>query len=261
MKRIHLFEFEDMSWFPGWIRTSLTNLMSVMHRLLHTDKELAALINRTLATSPTNNIVDLCSGSGGPLPDALTILKQQYNITGLTLTLTDLYPGKIPRNKTGSNSDITYIKEPVDAAHVPTELTGLRTMICSFHHMKPGTAKDILNHARQEKQPICILEISDNSFPGALWWLALPLNFITALVITPFCRPLTVAQLLFTYIIPIIPFFFAWDGAVSNARTYTLKDLDILLEGLYSDDYIWEKGIIKGKSNKIYLLGYPQARL
>ena len=70
-------------------------------------------------------------------------------------------------------------------------------------------------------------------------------------------RPMTVQQIVFTYLIPIIPLTFAWDGAVSNARTYTLKDMDMLLEGLESKDYLWEKGVVKGKSKKVYLMGMP----
>ena len=71
-------------------------------------------------------------------------------------------------------------------------------------------------------------------------------------------RPMSWQQLIFTYIVPILPIIIAWDGAVSNARTYTLADMDILLEGLKSDDYIWKKNTIKGKGgNKIYLMGLP----
>jgi hypothetical protein len=78
-----------------------------------------------------------------------------------------------------------------------------------------------------------------------------------ALFITPVVRPLTWQQLVFTYIIPIIPLCFAWDGAVSNARTYTLNDIDELLKDIEADDYKWEKGKIKGKTTKLYLLGLP----
>ncbi len=60
-----------------------------------------------------------------------------------------------------------------------------------------------------------------------------------ALLITPFVRPLTLEQIIFTYLIPIIPFFFAWDGAVSNARTYTIEDMDILLEGIETKVSPW----------------------
>ena len=64
-------------------------------------------------------------------------------------------------------------------------------------------------------------------------------------------------QIIFTYLIPILPFGFAWDGAVSNARTYTLSDLDELLVGLKDDGYIWEKGIVEGKIPSMYLIGKP----
>ena len=115
----------------------------------------------------------------------------------------------------------------------------------------------MIYHVKESKEPICIYEISNNSHPTFLWWMEIPIIFIMALVITPFVRPLTWKQLIFTYLIPIIPLCFAWDGAVSNVRTYTLEDLDILLEGLESENYKWEKGKIKKKANKIYLLGIP----
>jgi hypothetical protein len=81
--------------------------------------------------------------------------------------------------------------------------------------------------------------------------------FLMAFVLTLFVRPLTWKQIIFTYLLPIIPFCFAWDGAVSNVRTYTLNDLEILLKGLRIEDYKWEKGRITKKANKLYLLGYP----
>ncbi|MDQ3100184.1 MAG: hypothetical protein M3R08_02245 [Bacteroidota bacterium] len=100
------------------------------------------------------------------------------------------------------------------------------------------SAKNI-DQCQRKEQPICIYEISDNGFPIFLWWIAIPLNFIMALLITPFVRPLTLEQIIFTYLIPIIPFFFAWDGAVSNARTYTIEDMDILLEGIETKVSPW----------------------
>jgi hypothetical protein len=256
MKRIHLFEFEDLSWFPNPMRASLTRLLSVMHNILNTQKDVAQLILRLIDHSAKPSIIDLCSGSGGPMPGVATLLKNHYSIKNLTLTLTDLYPDKNLAGKLNSN-DIIYLPAPVDAANVPVTLQGIRTMICSFHHMKPDTARNILRNTKDSKQPMCIFEISNNSFPAFLWWIAIPFNFITAFFITPLAKGLTWQQMLFTYLLPVIPLTFAWDGAVSNARTYTLPDLDILLEGLSSDDYRWEKGTISGKSTKLYLLGFP----
>jgi len=102
--------------------------------------------------------------------------------------------------------------------------------------------------------------MSDNSLPIALWWVSLTMIFLMVFFLAPFARPLTWKQLLFTYLLPVIPLCFAWDGAVSNARTYTLDDMDQLLAGLETEDYKWEKGRLTGKAKKLYLLGLPLQR-
>ncbi|AYA38732.1 hypothetical protein D3Y59_00650 [Hymenobacter oligotrophus] len=259
MKRIHLFEFEDLPWFPEWIRTCMTRLLNVMHRFLGSREDLVLLLTKIMERTGLHNIIDLCSGSGGPMPEVFTELQKRNQSANSSLLLTDLYPDlgfAAAINQTADNS-ISYRTAPVDATQVGPELTGIRTMVCSFHHMPPAIARGILQDAQRSRQPICIYEISDNSSPALLWWISIPVVFIMAFFITPFARPLTWRQLLFTYLIPIIPLCFAWDGAVSNARTYTLQDLDGLLDGLQSADYTWEKGVLTGKAKRLYLLGLP----
>jgi hypothetical protein len=262
MKRIHLFELEDFSWFPGWLRACMTRLIVIMHKALGTTEALAELVARALKESSTSNIIDLCSGSGGPMIDVVRRLREKPGFEDIKLTLTDLYPSmeaaELINNQEGSN--VSYRTSPVDATKIGGEaagFAGLRTMVSSFHHMRPEDARKILESAQRSRQPICIFEISDNSHPMFLGWLALPINFVMCLLITPLVRPMTARQLVFTYLVPIIPLCFAWDGAVSNARTYTLDDLDELLSGLRNADYRWEKGVTGGRAKKLYLLGIP----
>lgn len=259
MKRIDLFEFEDLIWFPKWLRGCLTKLITVMHQFLDTPGEIARLISEVINQTSQSSIIDLCSGSGGPMIEVVKILKEKYGITDINLTLSDLYPDEEAAKKINGNFDkITYLTTPVDATNLPSGIVGLRTMVGSFHHMPPDAARKILLDAKEKRQPILIYEISDNSLPTFLWWISLPLIFMMTFVITLFVRPLTWKQIVFTYLFPIIPIFFAWDGAVSNARTYTLEDLDLLTEELSTDDYGWEKGRISGKGNKLYLIGMPR---
>ena len=262
MKRIHLFELEDFAWFPNWIRIGVTRLIVVMHKFLGSSADLVQLLSRALAHSESAAIVDLCSGSGGPMLEVYRTLKKQPGLDGLTLTLTDLYPNLTLAAAIKGQGDaaLRYDTQSINAADVAPELRGVRTLVGSFHHMRPEVARRILQDAKEKRQAICVYDLSDNSFPISLWWVALPLNFLVALFITPFARPLTVKQLLFTYALPVIPFCFAWDGAVSNARTYTLGDMATLLEGLQSDGYTWETGLISGKAKKLYLLGLPTGR-
>ena len=260
MKRIHVFELEDFAWFPNWLRDCLTRLMVVMHRMVGSPDDLAELIGRALQHAPKPAIVDLCSGGGGPMLQVVERLKERPGMADLHVTLTDLYPNRTVAAavNTSQAPNVSYHLAAVNAADVPAGLTGVRTLVGSFHHMLPDTARRILQDAQAHRQPICIYEISDNSLPTALWWVSLPLIFLMSFFITPFARPLTWKQLVFTYLLPIIPVCFAWDGAVSNVRTYTLEDLDILLKGLGTEDYTWEKGRITGRAKKLYLLGLPK---
>ena len=258
MKRIELFEFEDFPWFPNWIRSCLTRLIVVMHKFLKSSDDLIPILKKALTYSDSNTIIDLCSGSGGPMIEVFRGLGED----DIKLILTDLYPNLEMASKINNSAvkNLSYKTSPVNASNVDVELMGVRTMVGCFHHMKPDTARQILENAKKNKVPICIYEISDNSFPTFLWWATIPVIFLMALMITPFVRPLAWKQLLFTYIIPIVPLVFAWDGAVSNVRTYTLEDMNILLQGLESQDYKWEKGKISQKANKLYLLGLPTVR-
>jgi hypothetical protein len=259
MKRIHLVEVEDWLHCPTWIRQATTRLIGVMHQLVGSKTDLVDLLTRALACTPHPALIDLCSGSGGPMISVWQTLRQNPSFDQLSLTLSDLHPDQhLARHINGlNNPQLAYLTQPLDARCIDARLKGVRTLIGSFHHMPPVVAQQILRDAQAQRQPICVLEISDNSLPKGLWWLALVPIFLMCLLITPRVKPLSWVQLVFTYCIPIIPLVFAWDGAVSNARTYTLKDLDLLLGGLPAGAYQWETGRLSGRFKKLYLLGLP----
>lgn len=259
MKRIHLFELEDFAWFPDWLRVRMTRFIVTMHKLLGSKDDLANLLEKALAHSKNKEIYDLCSGSGGPMVDVYKILKTKEGLENVKLTMTDLYPNKSAAEeiKGLGDANISYMTTPVDASSFKKPNQGVRTMVCSLHHMRPEVALEILKDAQEAKDPFLAFEISDNSFPKWIWWISFPINIITTLLITPFIRPMSWQQLIFTYLIPILPILIAWDGAVSNARTYTEADLGILLKQLPASNYTWETGVIKGKGSKLYLMGLP----
>ncbi|MEM7658402.1 MAG: hypothetical protein AAF399_19905, partial [Bacteroidota bacterium] len=255
MKRTHLFEFEDYPWFPNWLRKCMTRYIVAFHRILKSKHELAKLLAKALPYAKEPHIVDLCSGSGGPMLDVLEELKQTHHLEQVKVTFSDLYPNLEVAEEVQILNDphISYRTEPLDATKVDPSLQGVRTMICSLHHMKPAVAKQILADAKQAKQPFLAFELSDNRFPNWLMWPTLPLNVLTVLLITPFVRPMSWQQLVFTYLIPLLPIFIGWDGAVSNVRTYTMEDMEKLTKDLQASDYQWEMGTLEGKPPKLYL--------
>lgn len=269
MKRLELFEFEDFPWLPGFIRGGITRLLKVLHRLMGTAEVLSALLLEIREKHPFSQITDLGSGSGGPMPEVVNEINDQTPETPVHLILTDKYPN--PKTLAEYNREhtphISYRAEPLDARNLADAPEGLKTMIASFHHMPPDTAKAILQGAAAKKQPLLIYELAQNSIPVLLWWLLLPLSLcimvLMTWVMTPFVRPLTLKQLVFTYLLPVIPLVYAWDGQASLMRTYTFKDLETLLEGESPEGYNWDMKEVKkknGKSAGYYLFGYPVAR-
>lgn len=155
LKRIHLFEFEDLQWFPNWIRICMTRYIVAFHKILGTSQTLSGLLAKVLKSAEKPHIYDLCSGSGGPMQEVAEILKKDYGFTDLKISLSDLYPNPDAANKINKagNAAVSYITTPVDATAVDKELKGVRTMICSLHHMKPEVARNILKDAKMPDNP------------------------------------------------------------------------------------------------------------
>jgi len=103
MKRIQLFEFEDFSWFPFWLRTCMTNLIMVLHRMMGIGDVLADLIANILKKQGLSQIVDLGSGSGGAMPEVLKIVQKTPGLENVELVMTDLYPNPEVAKKYNQN--------------------------------------------------------------------------------------------------------------------------------------------------------------
>jgi hypothetical protein len=266
MKRIQLFEFEDFTWLPKRIRTGMTNLIVVFHKMTGTSTVIAELIRKVRSKYPFTQIVDLGSGSGGAMPEVVRQLNQSTE-EPLRLILTDLHPHpEVVAHFNQNDADlISYHPESVDATSLQGELSGLKTMMNSFHHMPPDKARAILQSAQESKQALLIYEMAENNIPTLVWWLFLPISLTILIVMTffmtPFVRPLSWQQLVFTYLIPVIPILYAWDGQASLVRMYAFKDVEELLEGIKKEDYSWEMGQAKkenGKKQGYYIVGLPK---
>ncbi|WP_298238148.1 hypothetical protein [uncultured Algibacter sp.] len=266
MKRKELFEFEDFSWFPSSIRTGMTNLILVLHKMMGTTEVISSLIIDLQKKVHFNAIIDLGSGSGGPMPEVINYINEKEKEAKLNLLLTDLHPNPklVKKTNTNDNEFVNYHNESINAANLLEAPKGLKTMIASFHHMNPEIAKNILQSALKSNQPILIYELAKNNVPFIIWVLLLPISLsiliIMSLLMTPFSKNLTVTQLLFTYLVPIIPLAYAWDGQASLMRTYTFEDIELLLIDLKTTNYNWEINDAfkeNGKKLGYYVKGYP----
>jgi len=256
MARIHLFEFEDLSWFPSFLRNYGTDFLQFLANKTPMYDPAVPIIKKTLKKSGTNRITDLGSGGGGGL---LRINKGLLkDIPELEVLLTDYYPNTNAFSYTQKKAkNISYIEKSVDARDVPSGLIGLRTLFLALHHFKPNDARLILQNAVDSNQPIAIFEAQERSIAS---FIAMFFSPLTVLFATPFIRPFKFGRLLFTYLIPIVPLFVWWDGMVSSLRTYSVPELQELGDGLnHKDRFDWDIQRIKsGPGVLIYMVGSPK---
>ena len=70
----------------------LTQMLVMLHRIMNTPQDLTPLILRCLEVSGQRKIVDLCSGSGEPMPGIVDDLRRINGFQDLPLELTRPYP-------------------------------------------------------------------------------------------------------------------------------------------------------------------------
>jgi len=217
------------------------------------------MLNEALKQTQAKQIVDLCSGGGGPVQEIQKGLSAQFG-NNIPIVLTDIFPNIEAYTHIASTSDgaITFCREPVDATDMAEDLTGFRTLFSSFHHFKPEQAKKILRDAVDKRQGIAIFDGGDKGLLISLGIIIFqPILF---LLFTPFFRPFRLSRLLFTYIIPVIPLCTIWDGVVSMMRLYRPKELMQLTKEIQADSYLWQAGRLRtGMGMHLtYLIGYER---
>lgn len=255
MWRLHLFEFGDKQWLPRVLRDAERAYMATSYRLLPLPRLWAERISTVLDPGKVVELLDLCSGSGGPMPLILEELETRgYRAHA---TLTDLYPNP----QFAPHPKLSWLREPVDATHVPARLEGVRTMFSAFHHFRPDKAKAILKDAFERRRAICIFESGSRTLLAAGSMLGVP---VAVLALMPFARPFRWAYLVFTYLIPVLPLIVLWDGMVSLLRVYSPEQMQELTKDLQAPDYAWEIGEIhlRGLPGGLpYLIGRPTTRV
>ncbi|CAC9975841.1 hypothetical protein [Flavobacterium panici] len=253
MARIHLFEFEDQKWFPVFLRNYITDFLQFLSNKTGMYKPVVPLLVNILKTNNATTIIDLASGGGGGLIWLNDELKKE--IPNLQIILTDYYPNIPAFEYTKKQADnFEYMSHSVDARNVPVELNGLRTQFLSLHHFNPNDAKQILQNAVNAKSPIAIFEVQERSFASILAMIFSP---ISVLLTTPFIRPFKIGRIIFTYLIPIVPLFVLWDGIVSSLRTYSVEEMNDLVNGLHNtESYSWQINRVKSAPGVVlYLIG------
>jgi len=254
--RLHFFEFEDLKWLPNRFRQYITDLLAHQMKFLGIYDSTVPKLEEVLTKTGHDTLVDLCSGSGGPAPSIRTKIAASMG-KEIRLVLTDKYPNLEVFNSI-QEPYIATITQSVDATKVLPELKGVRTMFTAFHHFKPEQARHILQDAIDAEMPIGIFEITERKPISLMTLIIAP---ITCLFFSLMIRPRKIGRFFWTYLVPVIPFLYTWDGLISNFRTYTRQEYLEMIDQLTGKKFRWEVGEVTSKFHiKVtYLIGYPES--
>jgi len=261
MRRVQFIELHEQPWFPSSLRDEITDALQFGLNLSNAYAPIAPLLLSVLDSTRSQSIVDMCSGGGGPWLNLSRKLQPEAQV--FHILLTDKHPNlrAFQNVRLVSENHIAFYPDSVDAMKVPGELQGFRTMFTSFHHFPPEEARAILQNAVDAGQGIGIFEITRRA-PSTI-----ALMFPWALMLflfTPLIRPFRWSRLLFTYVVPIIPFALLFDGVVSCLRTYRPQELREMIKKLAGIEYRWavgEHSRASGQAPITYVIGYPRARV
>ena len=251
MKRFHLFEFEDLSWFPSRLRDYVTDfLRTVSEKFGMFDPVVPHIIN-LIEVSKLPMIIDMATGAGGQWRTLLPqILEENEEVR---LTLTDKFPNEEAlRDIRDQFVNVVEIDmRSIDAVDVPQDLSGVRTMFLSLHHFRPKEVEQIFENAVSSGTPIAIFEAQRRDIEHVVRFSLSP---IAVLLLTPLIRPVSIPRLFFTYIIPIVPFVVLWDGVVSVLRTYTNEELETMAKSVDTKNhFLWSSELILKGQQKIQM--------
>lgn len=257
MNRINVSEIHEQVWFPKNLRDHVTDALQSILNWGNIYRPVAPRLAQAIKAAEADQVVDLCSGAGGPWTWLHRTIANQTELK-IGVCLTDKYPNIAAFQKVQQESGgaITYSAEPVDAARIPAQIAGFRTIFSSFHHFPPKEAAGVLQNAVNDRQGIGVFEAAARHPLNILLTFLAP---VAALLITPFIRPFRWSRLFWTYVIPVIPFVLLVDGILSCLRAYSTTELSQLVSSLGAESYKWQIG--KGAAGIVpvtYMVGHPE---
>ncbi|KAK3349108.1 hypothetical protein B0T25DRAFT_632675 [Lasiosphaeria hispida] len=202
-------------------------------------------LNQTISTTPPTATITTNGTGHSPSPAhddssyAAVAAAPPPPAQPVRFILTDLHPHVDAWKKAALLSpNLSFVRTSVDAAHAPGDLVGgykaegkkvFRLFNLAFHHFDDPLARAILKNTVETSDGFGIFELQERSFLGG--FLTCALFGLGILVAAPYYAFLwqSPATLVFTYLIPILPFVLVFDGWMSALRTRTPDEVEALL--------------------------------
>ena len=255
MRRHQLAEMHDHPRCPGFLRDLMTDALESLWAHTCAYDAIVPRLSAAMERAGSHQVLDLCSGGGGPWMNLAEKLECARG-SPVKVRLTDRCPNRdaFERSRVLSQR-LDFWLASVEAAHVPSELSGFRTMFSTFHHFAPAEARRVLSNAVESGCGIAIFEAARRSPKTVLTLFAVPLLIMA---LAPAVWPFRWARLFWTLVVPLVPFLVWYDGLVSCLKTYSHEELKAMTREIDAAGYDWQVGEERSGWLPItYLIGYP----
>lgn len=254
--RINLPEFNESRWTPQPLKAYITE--TVARQSVHPYRKLVPVLAGVLRAHRLDAILDLASGSGGPLPPLHRTIERAVG-RPIKLELSDLNP-HYAGAYASPGPRIRYRREAFDARHIP-DGDSLVTLFNVLHHFAPGDAAAVLRDCAARGRPILVGEITQRRLGYAARLTAT--SFVNGWADAWRIRPRQTRRLLLSLPVPLGPLCLAWDTIASCLRGHDLAALAATLNAHADPGYRWTCGHVDQRVNGLlnveigYLLGQP----
>ena len=241
-RRRHLFEFGDQPWMTGRWRRAYLDCLNLGLRIGGQYRTMHRPFSAWATTAGEQKVLDLGSGGAAPLE---TLLREAAaeKAPMPCVVLSDLYPSpdhyRAIQERWGADR-VQYIAAPVSATEAQRPDLPLRSICSTFHHFKPALAGRIVDDALRNGRGLFVMEPLQRDL-GHFLLVLLSGPFVYMLA--PFLqRRVTLFNILFCTLLPIIPLMVMFDGCVSVLRMHTPDEI----EGMVPQDLRAKVNVTKG---------------
>jgi SAM-dependent methyltransferase len=258
MKRRQLIEFHDEPWYPEPLRELQREVLDRANRTTGFNEAMATPLAEVLRDTGARQVLDLCSGAGGPVALVVASLAAR-GVEPPRVLLSDLFPdveawARLRAEHTGW---LDFVEYPVDATRIPDDVGGeLLTVVNALHHFPPIAVRAVLAEAARRRASIFVAEGFPRSVLRATAYLPSLLAAVPAALHRTRGRRLAKLVLGLT----VMPVTGGWDWLASALRIHEPEEL-IELAREVAPGYRWRHGAVPFPpwGRAVYLAGLAPA--
>jgi hypothetical protein len=237
-------ELEDYPWFPSSLRKMQLEYVGWISVQLKLYRPLL----KEIIKFPSNQWVDLASGSGWP---ALYLQKNASH--QIQYTLSDLYPDSVSNEV---KKQVGVEREPLNIIDFQPEIGKQYSLFNAYHHFSSAQQKQLIKKMKEASARCIIAEVLE---PSLLSFIQVTLAAFIVQPLTAWAiRPFSILRMITTYLMPIQLVTVAWDGWLSVIKSKNINQYKELLNGFNDNQYSIEvKRIQQLQGNLIVIIAQP----